>query len=228
MAGLGSRRGPFKPGDVQPNPVRPPMCLPPMSQRSAKAAPEPRPLRRDKAHEERLVLESALAFEPVSSPELPLKLSKVQCHEGSIPEPRDSDRPPLRLRLRRKGVTVAEVQLDPSMTVQELKEGVAAKLDAAPEDQRFFWRMQCLPDYSSLQACGLVSGEHDISVIPELSHHHTGVPLICARRGLNMVPSGPSLPWRPSKFSKIRHEDLELYFGDAAPLAPLEPEDYLR
>lgn len=209
------------------NPVKPPMCLPPMVQRAAQAA-EPKPRRRDKAHEERLVLESALAREPVSARQLPSKPLTVECHEGRIPTDtaEHSDRPPrLLLRLLRKGVAVAEVQLDPALTVQEVKEGLAEKLGTAPQDQRFFWRMQCLPDYSSFQACGLTSGEHNISLIPEISHRATGVPPICARRGMNMVPSGPSLPWKPSKFSKIRHEDLQLYFGDVAPLAPLELED---
>eukprot|EP00435_Cladocopium_sp_Y103_P054124 s1261_g17.t1 len=197
MAGLGSRRGPFKPGDMRANPVKPPMCLPPMAQRAAQAAPEQKPRRCDKAHEERLVLESALAREPVSARQLPSKLGcsggtnaeqsggfwrqrfplTVECHEGLIPTDtaEHSDRPPrLLLRLLRKGVAVAEVQLDPALTVQEVKEGLAEKLGTAPQDQRFFWRMQCLPDYSSFQACGLTSGEHNISLIPEISHRATG------------------------------------------------------
>ncbi|CAL1174213.1 unnamed protein product [Cladocopium goreaui] len=151
-----------------------------------------------------------------------MKPLTVECHEGRIPTDtaEHSDRPPrLLLRLLQKGVAVAEVQLDPALTVQEVKEGLAEKLGTAPQDQRFFWRMRCLP------ASCLQDNRHNISLIPEISHRATGVPPICARRGMNMVPSGPSLPWKPSKFSKIRHEDLQLYFGDVAPLAPLELED---
>ncbi|OLQ13077.1 hypothetical protein AK812_SmicGene2982 [Symbiodinium microadriaticum] len=62
MAMLGSRRGPFHPGDLRPSGVRgPPLSLPPMGARPTKPAAEAKPLRRDKAHEERSVLENALA-----------------------------------------------------------------------------------------------------------------------------------------------------------------------
>eukprot|EP00439_Symbiodinium_sp_Y106_P034617 s710_g4.t1 len=64
-----------------------------------------------------------------------------------------------------------------------------------------------MDDNRSLQECGIVGGEHDIVLVPGLSHRATGVAPICARRGLNMVPSGPSLPWKPSKHSRIRHEE---------------------
>ncbi|OLQ01478.1 hypothetical protein AK812_SmicGene15776 [Symbiodinium microadriaticum] len=65
-------------------------------------------------------------------------------------------------------------------------------------------------------------------VIEPIQHLATAKPSvapICARRGLNMVPSGPSLPWKPSKHSRIRHEDLQVYFGDAAPLPPMDVGD---
>ncbi|CAJ1422665.1 unnamed protein product [Effrenium voratum] len=225
MASLGSRRGPFKPGDLRPDGVRgPPMCLPPMAQRAPQAPGEWKPKRRDKAHEERLVLETAIEGPEKRSVRA---VSPPRRASGGVTIPRadadadeqQPDRPSLALRLLRKGVVVAEVRAEPAMTVQELKESLAEILGTAAEDQRLFWRLRSLPDYSSLRACGLSSGEHELTLIPELSHRATGVAPICARRGMNMVPSGPSLPWKPSKYSMIRHEDLQLYFGDKPPLA---------
>ena len=44
---------------------------------------------------------------------------------------------------------------------------------------------------------------------------------VTALAGMNMVPSGPSLPWKPSKFSKIRHEDYVLILMRASRLDTL-------
>ena len=49
-------------------------------------------------------------------------------------------------------------------------------------------------------------GPHDIS--SSVSWAVYGDPA----QGMNMVPSGPALPWKPSKFSKIRHEENQADF----------------
>ncbi|CAE7235558.1 unnamed protein product, partial [Symbiodinium sp. KB8] len=224
-------RGPFHPGDLRPSGVRgPPLSLPPMGARPTKPAAEAKPLRRDKAHEERSVLENALASSgPVAQ--------KPEATTGSVPAAARTDpgpigfgeSGPLLLRVLRHGVPQVEVQVEPFMTVQQLKMGLAMQLHIPVEDQRLFWKSCFLQDNRSLLECGLVNGEHDLVLVPGLSHRATGlessVAPICARRGLNMVPSGPSLPWKPSKHSRIRHEDLQVYFGDAAPLPPMDVGD---
>lgn len=185
-----------------------------MVQRAAQAA-EPKPRRRDKAHEERLVLESALAREPVSARQLPSKPLTVECHEGRIPTDtaEHSDRPPrLLLRLLRKGVAVAEVQLDPALTVQEVKEGLAEKLGTAPQDQRFFWRMQCLPDYSSFQEMqkwcwGFTFYGRSASYLRKTRHEHGTIRAKFALEALKVLQDqtrGPSaLLWRCGTFGSF-------------------------
>mmetsp|Transcript_21189 Transcript_21189/g.39838 ORF Transcript_21189/g.39838 Transcript_21189/m.39838 type:complete len:248 (-) Transcript_21189:21-764(-) len=235
MAGLGSRRGPFHPGDLRPSGVRgPPLSLPPMGARPTKQAPETKARSRDKAHEERAVLESALApagpAQGAVAPQSARQRSALACSPcaesyqtvTTAPSEGPVEAGALQLRVLRQGVPQAEVRLEPSTRVQVLKAALAQQLGVRPEDQRLFWRSRCLQDGQSLHDSGLVAGEHDIVLIPELSHRATGVSPICARRGLNMVPSGPSVPWKPSKHSRIRHEDLGIYFGDAAPLPPMD------
>lgn len=54
-------------------------------------------------------------------------------------------------------------------------------------------------------------GPHDISSSVSWAVYGAvyGDPVV---QGMNMVPSGPALPWKPSKFSKIRHEENQADF----------------
>lgn len=109
-----------------------------------------------------------------------------------------------------------EVELLPSQTVADLKRAITVPLGIGVECQRLFARSCPLADWRSVGDCGVVAGRLEVMLIPSLSHRATGgVAPVPARRGFNMVPG--SQPWKPTKNTTLRSDDLLRFFGEDPP-----------
>eukprot|EP00930_Biecheleria_cincta_P006315 TRINITY_DN107301_c0_g1_i1.p1 TRINITY_DN107301_c0_g1~~TRINITY_DN107301_c0_g1_i1.p1 ORF type:complete len:236 (-),score=29.47 TRINITY_DN107301_c0_g1_i1:11-718(-) len=189
------------------------ICLPPMTSRPAAKPREPVLSRRDKGHEERVVLQEALEGIPAQTPSTQARNCKIP---ESKPPPQNSAVEPGLLEitvLRGQKVKPLKIEISPLLTVDDLKGAIAQLAAIPPEDQRLYWRWHRLPDTeATLASCGLTAGQHDVNLVPELSYR-TGVAAMCARRGFNMVPAGQPTPWSP-KATALKIEDVRHFFGE--------------